>query len=468
MERTAMNTRDLQRWTVMRRIRDGTLSRREAATVLALSYRQIKRIFRRFRKRGQQGVVHGNVGRRSNRAHAPSIRARAVALIIAHFSGSARGVGQRFGPTLAAEHLATEFDLVIPVPTLRRWMLEEKLWSRLRKSKRVHRRRARRAHFGELVQMDGSFHAWLEDRGPVACLLTMIDDATGTTLGHFTGEETTWGAAEMLQAWIAMYGVPRALYVDAKSVFVRPATGQELAAGIPPLTQFGRMCATLDIVMIVATSPEAKGRVERVHGTNQDRLVKKLRRAGIATYADANAYVAATYWPAHNTRFAVAPAEAADFHLPVPPRLDLAHVFCLETPRVVGNDWVVRYGNRALQIVPTARAKRLTHPRGRIVVHEMRTGALFVVARAIDGTMHCLDWHPITAATHQPSYQAPTPLRPPKPAPPPAAGYTLAGRPLSTRQMAARARWNHAIAVHITRKAARTTARTTTAVTTTK
>ena len=149
--------------------------------MVALSYRQVKRIFQRFRTRGQKGLIHGNVGQRSNRAHTPAVRTEAMALIAEHFSGTARGVGQRFGPTLAAEQLAEEFGLVIPVPTLRRWMLAERLWSRLRKSKRAHRRRAPR---GELVQMDGSFHAWLEDRGPVECLLTMIDDATGETLGH--------------------------------------------------------------------------------------------------------------------------------------------------------------------------------------------------------------------------------------------------------------------------------------------
>jgi transposase len=455
-----MSTKELTRWVVMRRVRDGTMSRRDAAVRLQLSYRQVKRIFRRFRARGQQGLVHGNVGRRSNRAHAPTLRTRALALITEHFSGSARGVGQRFGPTLAAEHLAAEFGVVIPVPTLRRWMLAAQLWSRLRKSKRAHRRRARRAHRGELVQMDGSFHAWLEDRGPVECLLTMIDDATGDTLGQFTGEETTWGAAEVLQAWIAQYGVPQALYVDAKSVFVRPATCNELAAGIAPVTQFGRMCAKLGIRLIVAKTPEAKGRVERVHGTNQDRLVKKLRRAGIATYADANRYLATTYWAAHNTRFAVAPLAPADFHLPLDPRVQLAHVFCLETPRVVGNDWVVRYDNRALQIVPTARAKRHTHPRGRIVVRETPTGELFVVARTPEGKDQILEWQPVTPTTHRPHYHAsPRPVPPPTPIPP--AGFTRAGRPLSARQMAVRARWNQAVTQHVARKAARTAASTT-------
>jgi len=450
-----MNSKEMTRWVVVRRVRDRELSLGEAATILGLSYRQVKRIVQRFRTRGRPGLVHGNVGRRSNRAHPAAVYREAMALITAHFSGPVRGQGQRFGPTLAAEHLAAEYDVHVPVPTLRRWMLAEQLWTRLRKSKRHHRRRARREHFGELVQMDGSFHAWLEDRGPVSCLLTMIDDATGRTLGQFTGEETTWGAAEVLQRWIATYGVPRALYVDAKTVFVREGTALELAAGIAPVTQFGRMCRKLGIQLIVAKTPEAKGRVERVHGTNQDRLVKKLRRRGITTYAAANPYLLADYFPAHNARFAVAPAAPADFHLPLPPRLDLAHVFCLEEQRVVGNDWVVRYANRALQILPTPQAKRHSGPKARILVRETVAGEILLVARSPVGGEHVLPWTPAAVV---PRASAP-PVRPqptPTPSTPPA-GYTTAGRPLSAKQMAARAHWNNQTLAHIRRAAARPT-----------
>lgn len=449
-----MSSQELKRWVVVRRVRDRELSLSEAATVLGLSYRQVKRIVQRFRTRGQQGLVHGNVGRRSNRAHPAAVHREAMALITEHFGGTVRGRGQRFGPTLAAEHLADEYGMHLPVPTLRRWMLAEKLWTRLRKSKRHHRRRARREHFGELVQMDGSFHAWFEDRGPVECLLTMIDDATGRTLGQFTGEETTWGAAEVLQRWIEKYGVPRALYVDAKTVFVSPGTALELAAGIVPVTQFGRMCRKLGIQLIVAKTPEAKGRVERVHGTNQDRLVKKLRRRGITSVAAANHYLLADYFPAHNARFAVAPTAAADFHLPLPPHLDLAHVFCLEEQRVVGNDWVVRYANRALQILPTPHAKRHCGPKARILVRETATGTILLVARSKAGGEHVLEWTPAAAvrvASAPPTRPQTVPATPLTPA----AGYTTAGRPLSALQMATRARWaNHARA-HMRRKAAR-------------
>jgi hypothetical protein len=451
-----MSLKDVKRWAVMRRVRDDELSLSEAAVILGVSYRQSKRIWQRVRTQGQNGLVHATVGRRSNRAHPAALRTEVMTLLREHFSGTVDGPGQRFGPTLAAEHLAAEYGLTVAVPTLRRWMLAERLWSRVRTSKRVHRRRARRAHFGELVQMDGSFHAWLEDRGPVDCLLTMIDDATGHTLGQFTGEETTWGAAAMLEHWIARHGVPQALYVDAKTVFVRQATVNELAAGIAPVTQFGRMCAKLGIRVIVATSPEAKGRVERVHGTNQDRLVKKLRRRGITTYAAANQFLLDDYWPAHNARFAVVATDSADFHLPLPPRFNRAHVFCLEAPRVVGNDWVVRYANRALQIRPTTRAKRHTGPKGRILVRETAAGEILLVARAPDGSEHVLEWEPLAAPPKRAAQAAipaaPVVRTPPAPSAPPA-GYTRAGKPLSAKQMAVRARWSQSVRTHMHRKA---------------
>ncbi len=241
--------------------------------------------------------------------------------------------------------------------------------------------------------------------------------------------------------------------MDAKTVFVRPGTVNEIAAGIAPLTHFGRMCAKLGIRLIVAKTPQAKGRVERVHGTNQDRLIKKMRRRGIRTYAAANAYLGATYWSEHNARFAVTPEEAADFHLPPDPRLDLAQVFCLEEQRVVGNDWVVRYANRALQIRPTARAQRSTGPQGRILVRETEAGEIFLVARTAAGAEQRLEWQELVVAAHRPNYQAPRPPAPvPAPPPEPPAGFTRAGQPLSVRQMAVRARWNQQVTVHIQRK----------------
>jgi hypothetical protein len=271
-----------------------------------------------------------------------------VAVVRREFGGDA--THERFGPTLAAEHLAEEFGLVVHHETLRRWMQAAGLWSRARRAPAHRLRRERKAHFGELVQFDGSFEDWLEDRGPTACLMHLVDDATSRADGRFEAQETIWGAVRSLRRWIEQYGIPAALYTDWKNVYVRKPTPAELESGEVPLTQFGRMCAILGLRIQAASSPQAKGRVERGNGTHQDRLIKKLRRAAIADYGAANAYLATTYWAGHNARFAQAPAAPEDFHTPVPPGVDLDQIFRLETTRTVGHDWVVRHHNRLMQI----------------------------------------------------------------------------------------------------------------------
>jgi transposase len=345
--RTAMSTRELKRAGVLARVTAGTLGLGSAAALMEVSYRQAKRLYRRYRADGASGLTHRSAGRASSRATAVEIRDRALALVREKYGG---GVDERFGPTLAAEHLASEDGVVVDHETLRRWMLAAGLWSRARKRSPHRRRRERKAHFGELVQMDGSFHPWFEDRGPQSCLLTLVDDATGKTLGRFGAQETIWAAVSVLQAWIGRYGVPQALYTDWKNVYVRSPNAEERVTGAEPLTQFGRMCAQLGIRIIAASSPQAKGRIERNHGTQQDRLVKKLRRKGIADIETANAFLETAYWADHNARFAQAAAAADDFHVARPRGLRLETVFRLEEERTVSNDWVVRYDNRFLQL----------------------------------------------------------------------------------------------------------------------
>jgi len=347
--RTGMSARELQRVAVLGRVKAGTLLIKDAATLMGVSYRHAKRLWDRYQRRGAKGLRHASAGRPSNRRRGAALRRRVLALVRAKYSGA---IDARFGPTLAAEHLAAEDDVTIDHETLRRWMLAAGLWSRARRRSPHRQRRARKAHFGELVQLDGSFHRWYEERGPQRCLVTMVDDATSQSLGRMSAEETIWDAVAVLRAWIAAYGVPLALYTDWKNVYVRAGTEAELAAGEIPRTQFGRMCHALGIQIIAASSPQAKGRVERDHGTHQDRLVKKLRRLGIADDAAANAYLTATYWPAHNARFAQAPTAPADFHRPSPRADDLDRIFRLEVSRTVGQDWVVRYQNRLLQLAP--------------------------------------------------------------------------------------------------------------------
>ena len=226
--------------------------------------------------------------------------------------------GERFGPTLTTEHLESEDGVKVAVETLRQWMLAEGLWSRERKRRQHRKRRERKEHFGEMVQMDGSFHAWLEERGPRGCLIDLVDDATSTTWAQLGEQETIWAVADALRAWIERYGVPLALYVDWKNLYKRLATPGERLRGEEPITQFGRMCAKLGIELIAASSPQAKGRVERVHGTHQDRLVKKLRRKGIISHEAANVYLRSEYLTEHNRRFARAAARKEDYHRRTP------------------------------------------------------------------------------------------------------------------------------------------------------
>jgi len=343
-----MSLRELRRVEVLGRVKAGSLAIVDAATLIGVSYRQAKRLWRAFKRGGAKALRHGQAGRASNRGIAATTRRRALALIREKYSGD---VATRFGPTLVAEHLGSEDGLTVDHETLRRWMLAAGLWSRQRTRTPYRQRRMRKAHFGELVQLDGSFHRWYEARGPQRCLITMVDDATSRSDGRFSGEETIWAAAAVLRRWIEQHGVPLALYTDWKTVYVRAATELEQAAGHVPLTQFGRMCAALQIQIIPASSPQAKGRVERNHGTHQDRLVKKLRRLAIADDGAANTFLETTYWPQHNARFPQAPALPEDFHRRCPSATALTRIFRLEETRTVGHDWVVRYHNRVLQLV---------------------------------------------------------------------------------------------------------------------
>jgi transposase len=345
-----MSTRELERVEVLGRVSSRELKLKDAAAMLQLSYRQVKRLWRRFQKVGSQGLQHGNAGRASHRSKPAKFRRQVLRLIQRKYSGSEE---ERFGPTLAAEHLAEEDGVRIDHETLRRWMLAEGLWSRQRKRKKHCQRRERKAHFGELVQLDGSFHDWFEGRGPRGCLMNMVDDATNESLARMGKEETIWAAAGVLRAWLEKHGVPQALYTDWKNVYKRKATAGEQLRGKVPLTQFGRMCQKLGIEIIAASSPQAKGRVERIHGVHQDRCIKKLRRKRIATYEAANEYLEKEYLPEHNQRFAREAARPEDYHRRKPTARELRGIFRLETERRISNDWVIRHQGRCLQLQPS-------------------------------------------------------------------------------------------------------------------
>jgi len=376
MGRIGMSQRELLRVEVLARVKSKELKVVDAASLVGVSYRQAKRLWKRYREQGAKGLKHGSAGRASARAKPARFRRRVLQLVREKYGA---GEGERFGPTLAAEHLASEDGMKIDAETLRRWMLEEGLWSRQRKRKPYRQRRERRRHFGELVQMDGSFHDWLEGRGPQGCMMNMTDDATSEVELRLGEEETIWAAANILQAWIEKHGVPQALYVDWKNVYKRAPTQREQLRGEEPMTQFGRMCEKLGIEIIAAGSPQAKGRVERNHGTHQDRLIKKMRRKKIGTHPHGNEYLQQEYLPEHNGRFRRAAAEAEDYHRRAPSEAELREVFRLETERVIGNDWVVRYDNRLFQV--QAQSRKYAPAQGKVVVCEWQDGSIEIEYR---------------------------------------------------------------------------------------
>jgi len=382
-----MSRRELARVEVLARVQSEELRLVDGSRLMGVSYRQAKRLWKRYQKEGASGLKHRSAGRASNHAYEGKFRQKVLRLVRKKYSGP---IGERFGPTLAAEHLASEDKLKVDAETLRRWMLAEGLWSRERKHRAHRRRRERKEHFGEMVQMDGSFHAWLEDRGPKGCLIDMVDDATNTTWAQLGEQETIWAVADALRQWIERYGVPLALYVDWKNLYKRPATPKEELRGEEPVTQFGRMCAKLGIEVIAANSPQAKGRVERQHGTHQDRLVKKMRRKKIVNHQQANAYLGSEYLPEHNQRFARVAARPEDYHRRAPRKVELDRIFRLESERTVYNDWVVRYDNRYFQI--ERQSRHYAPAQGRVLVFEGRDGTIGIEYRGSE-----LSWKEIAA-----------------------------------------------------------------------
>ena len=340
-ETIALSGREWDRAAVIKAVVDRRLRQGAAARQLKVSIRQVKRLVRRYRAEGAAGLRSRRRGRPSNRRLDEAVRVQAMELIRTHYPD--------FGPTFAREQLIERHGLSMSVETLRQWMIGDGLWQpKRRREQRAHPRRERRACVGELVQVDGSEHAWFEDRGPRCTLLVFIDDASGALMYlRFVPSETTWSYFAALRAYLGAYGRPVSLYSDKHSVFRINALEACRGTG---LTQFGRVLATLEIEAIHAHSPQAKGRVERVNGTLQDRLVKELRLAGIDDPEAGNAFLE-TYRTRFNAQFAIAPRSERDAHRPLrhtAEELDL--IFSRQSQRTVSKNLEVQYDNRVYQL----------------------------------------------------------------------------------------------------------------------
>jgi hypothetical protein len=311
-----------------------------------------------------------------------------------------------YGPTLASECLAEE-GLAVGVETLRQWLKAAGLWSGQRRARAHRRRRARKEQFGELLQMDGSHHDWFEGRRGWAVLMVMIDDATGGIYAQFFEEETLTAAQAMFRDYALKYGFPQAIYVDRAGIYRsdREPTEEEILAGKEPHTQFGRAMESLGVRLILARSPQAKGRVERMNGTLQDRLVKALRRRKISDLASGNRFLEEEFLEPFNAKFGVPPAAPADLHRAVPPDVDLLRVLSVQEERIVQNDWTVRWKNAYLQL-----------PRG----SQVQPGAAVQVCEQFDGRVRVfaddreLIWSATRSEPSRPRRAVPERSGPPK------------------------------------------------------
>jgi transposase len=349
MDTLLMNTRERRRLTELSLVKQGRSSVAEAARRLGLSPRQTRRLWKRFKAQGDGGLIHRLRGKESNFADAAR-RKKVLALYREKYLS--------FNAAHACEMLEREDDLAVPRQTLWRWLKAQGLVAQPRRVRKHRQRRLRRGCIGELIQMDGSTHRWLGEDLPECVAFVMIDDATGEVFCRFYESEDTASAFDLFGRYARTHGLPKALYVDHDSIYCvndPKAREKALFAGKPPpLTQFGRAMAELAVAIIAANSPQAKGRVERVNRTLQDRLLKELALhlggGKLRELAAANAFLEKQFLPRFNSRFGKAPREGVNMHRAVAKELPLENVLCIKETRVVSQDWCVRYASRFWQI----------------------------------------------------------------------------------------------------------------------
>ncbi|NTU42652.1 MAG: ISNCY family transposase [Nitrospirales bacterium] len=387
-----MSQKELKRIHVIGKAIERVLTQAEAGEMLSLSERQIRRIVQRIREEGNEGIVHRGRGRESNRRLSVEVKEKVIGLYREKYQG--------FGPTLATEKLEELDGIVVSDETLRQWLIEAGLWKKGRRRREHRQWRQRKERCGEMVQIDGSHHDWFEGRGPVCVLMGYIDDATGRVHGRFYEYEGTIPAMDSFMRYIRQYGIPGSVYLDKHTTYKSPAkpTIEEEFNGIEPLSEFGRALTELGVRLIHAHSPQAKGRVERLFKTFQDRVVKEMRLKGVSTIEEANSFLE-NYLPEYNARFAVAPYQQEDLHRPLPQGIELNRILCIRTERTVRNDDTIAHDRRLYQLEEALKGKK-------VIVEELIDGTMRILCR--DRVIHN---HPIEVRPEKPAKQQKTPRR---------------------------------------------------------
>jgi len=365
-----MSREEAKRLHIIHQALNKKISQTEAASLMDLSDRQMRRLIKRIRKEGDEGICHRSRGKTSNHRIPKKIKDKTLKLFREQYKD--------FNLVHATEKLFEVHGITLSDETLRLWLNEAAIPYKKRKVKKHRQRRERRAHFGELVQIDGSHHDWFEGRGPICVFMGYIDDATNTVYGRFYDYEGTMPAMDSMKRYIKRYGIPQSVYLDKHSTYKSWAepTIEEQLNDQKPMSQFEKGLTTLAIEVIHANSPQAKGRVERLFKTLQDRMVREMRLVGIKNVTEANEFLT-TYLPKYNRKFSKAAASEVDLHRPAPHSRDLDRILCIKEDRTVKNDFTIAYNNALYQIEQATRAKIVT-------VEERLNGTLHITYNGQD------------------------------------------------------------------------------------
>ncbi len=358
-----MKPREIKRLHLIHQALEQKISQKQAAEIAELSARQMRRLMKRVETEGDRGILHRRRGMPSNRRMADKTKQEVLKLFEKYYAD--------YGPTLASEQFQQRHQIQVHPETLRLWLRQARLPYKQRKARPHRQWRPRRSCFGEMVQLDGSHHAWLEERGPKLVLMGYIDDATSTVEARFYDHEGTLPALDSFRRWVRRYGIPCSVYLDKHTTYRSPQTPtveEQLEGREQSQSQFQRAMSELGVEVIHAHSPAAKGRIERLFQTLQDRLVKELRLAKASTLEEANQFLE-SYLPLHNQRFGVEAAQPADLHRRAPPRLDLDTVLCVKTPRRLNADSTVQHEGQVYLVEERIKAQT-------VMVHQHLDGSI--------------------------------------------------------------------------------------------
>lgn len=413
-DRLLMSKKERDRKVIFESVREERLTLREASERLHLSYRQTRRQYQRYRLNGDNGLIHQSRGQRSNHGKGAVFKQEVLKLYRTHYEG--------FGPTFASEKLEAQ-GYHLHAETLRLWLKAEGLWASQRQRKAYRQHRTRKEKFGELLQLDGSIHCWFGRQGEYQCLMNLVDDATGKTMALLAEGETTEAIMRVVKKWVERYGIPKAIYVDLKTVYVssKRLSDEEEKPG-EGFTQFSLMCEKLGIKIIKAYSPQAKGRVERKHAVFQDRFVKELKLQNIHTIEKANKLLEKSFLDHLNHKFQKEPQSQEDAHRDPIPYGDLDQIFCWQYTRQVNQDWTVSFQANYYQILKTKELK--VKPRDKISVRLHLNGKLSF-------------WHQNHLLNYKPIKEKPL-----KPAAPITLSYNSAKRSQNASQKKSNSPWS--------------------------